>query len=332
MTKKINTKGTADRKMKIGQLAKDCGLNKSTIHHYLNIGLLHKPQRTGSTSALYDESHFRRLKKITKLRKENKLPLAKIKEILKGPVTVTDEGKKEVEFQKRVFTAHQSEIASKEAELNEKKNQIMDAAMRLFNVKGYENTTIKDIMDSIDKANSTFYLYFESKEELFKECMNRMTLIAVPREKWEQIKKERYYPKRAFKRSMAWFEAFPSYGGVLNQVFYALTEHNSALAETARETLRDMTRPLAKDIQMGIADGTLREVDIEKISYMLLGIGEMTGYFLSLNPQCKVEEVNAVMQDFILYGLINRDDKKNVKCKPSPKSDKIKNKKKGETE
>lgn len=304
-------KDTGERKMKIGQLAEECGCKKSTIHHYLNIGLLHKPQRLGSTSALYDESHFLKLKQITKLRKEQNLPLTTIKTILTGhSVDYKDES--EGEFQNRVMTALQKETASKEAGFNERKNQIMDAAMRVFNKKGYESTTISDIMDSIRKASGTFYLYFDSKEELFKECMKRMTIIAVPEEEWEEIRKERYYPRRAYKRSMAFFKAFPSYGGVLNLVLSALSGDNSKLAERAKETLSDMTWPMVKDIQIGIADGTLREVDTEIISYLLLGMADMLGHFLSMNPQYKTEEVNAVMHDFILNGLIKRDKKGKV--------------------
>ena len=82
MTKKVQKKDTVKRKMKIGQLAKDCNCSRSTIHHYMNLGLLHEPEKQGTTIALYDESHFSRLKKIMQLRKEQKLPLTTIKKMI----------------------------------------------------------------------------------------------------------------------------------------------------------------------------------------------------------------------------------------------------------
>jgi len=311
---KTKVKDTINGKMKIGQLAKDCRVNKSTIHHYLNIGLLHEPQRLGSTSALYDESHFRRLKQITQLRKEQKLPLTMIKNILDGHSARSDKGENEGEFQNRVITAHQKEAESKEVVFKEKRNQIMDAAMRAFNKKGYESTTIKDIMDSIQKASSTFYLYFDSKEELFKECMKRMTIIAVPEEEWDAIRNERDFDKRSRIRGSAFLKAFPTYSGVLNLVKSALVGDNPKLAERAKETLEIMTRPLVKDMQQGIAEGRLREVDTEKVSYLLLGMAEMLGHFLSINPQYPLEEAVTMMHDFFLDGLIKRDD--NGKARP----------------
>ena len=51
-------------------------------------------------------------------------------------------------------------------EYDERKNEILDTAERLFHTKGYEKTTINDILKEVNIAKGTFYYYFKSKEEV----------------------------------------------------------------------------------------------------------------------------------------------------------------------
>lgn len=49
----------------------------------------------------------------------------------------------------------------------ERRQEILDAAMRVFYEKGYENTTISDIALKMGVAQGLIYRYFKSKEALF---------------------------------------------------------------------------------------------------------------------------------------------------------------------
>jgi AcrR family transcriptional regulator len=49
----------------------------------------------------------------------------------------------------------------------ERRNQLLDTARRLFAEKGVEGTTIKDIADEAGVAQGLLYHYFKGKEELF---------------------------------------------------------------------------------------------------------------------------------------------------------------------
>ena len=48
------------------------------------------------------------------------------------------------------------------------KDYLLDAAVRKFHQKGYQKTRISDIVSEAGVAQGTFYLYFKSKEEIFK--------------------------------------------------------------------------------------------------------------------------------------------------------------------
>lgn len=49
---------------------------------------------------------------------------------------------------------------------DERRNEILDAAEKLFIGKGYVKTTIMDILQEVGIAKGTFYYYFKSKEEV----------------------------------------------------------------------------------------------------------------------------------------------------------------------
>lgn len=53
-------------------------------------------------------------------------------------------------------------------------NEILDAAELLFIQKGYEKTTVNDILEKVNIGKGTFYHYFKSKEEVMNAVIERM--------------------------------------------------------------------------------------------------------------------------------------------------------------
>ena len=60
----------------------------------------------------------------------------------------------------------------KEAE--ERKNEILDVAERLFGTKGFDGTSTSDILNEIGIARGTLYYHFKSKEEILDAMISRM--------------------------------------------------------------------------------------------------------------------------------------------------------------
>jgi DNA-binding transcriptional MerR regulator len=69
--------------MRIGELVRQTGVPKETIHFYLREGLLRKPRRSGTHAADYPAAHVDRILLIKELRDSFFLPIAEIKKILK---------------------------------------------------------------------------------------------------------------------------------------------------------------------------------------------------------------------------------------------------------
>jgi AcrR family transcriptional regulator len=61
----------------------------------------------------------------------------------------------------------------KEAE--ERRNEILDVAERLFGMKGFDHTSTNDILNEVGIARGTLYYHFKSKEDILDAMIGRMT-------------------------------------------------------------------------------------------------------------------------------------------------------------
>lgn len=55
-----------------------------------------------------------------------------------------------------------------------RKEAFVEAAERLMQTKGYERTSIQDILDELSASRGAFYHYFESKQALLEAVIDRM--------------------------------------------------------------------------------------------------------------------------------------------------------------
>ena len=66
---------------------------------------------------------------------------------------------------------------SKEGDV--RKQELLDAALQLFTEKGYEGTSINDIIKKVGVTKGAFYYYFKSKEEVLDILTERQTDIII---------------------------------------------------------------------------------------------------------------------------------------------------------
>ena len=56
----------------------------------------------------------------------------------------------------------------------ERRRQFMEAAIEIFAEKGYDNTSVRDIIDKVGVSKGGFYHHYESKEELMEDIAEAM--------------------------------------------------------------------------------------------------------------------------------------------------------------
>ncbi len=137
-------------------------------------------------------------------------------------------------------------------------NRILEAAFRLFMEKGYEHTSIQDIIDNLGGlSKGAIYHHFKSKEDILVAVTDRMTeesnqMLAVIRDRTDLSGKEKL--RTIFKESIS--------RPVQNDIFTVapdLGNNPRLLYSIFRETV-DEAAPhyILPIIKQGIADGSIR--------------------------------------------------------------------------
>jgi AcrR family transcriptional regulator len=66
-----------------------------------------------------------------------------------------------------------------ERKRTERRDAILRAAERVFCVRGYPDASIADVIDAAQISRGTFYLYFDSKDALYLELIERFTALVT---------------------------------------------------------------------------------------------------------------------------------------------------------
>ena len=154
-------------------------------------------------------------------------------------------------------------------------NQILNVAYRLFMEKGYEHTSIQDILNNLGGlSKGAIYHHFKSKEEILETVTNRMTeesnkILAKIRDRKDLTGKEKL--KMIFTESLN--------RPVQEEIFAAapnISKSPTLLFSMFRDTV-DGVSPnyILPIIREGVADGTIRTdcpEELAELSIMLANI------------------------------------------------------------
>lgn len=67
----------------------------------------------------------------------------------------------------------------REQYLHERREHILDAAMQVFETKGFAATNVAEIASLAGIAKGTIYLYFESKQQIFAAILNERSFVPL---------------------------------------------------------------------------------------------------------------------------------------------------------
>lgn len=278
--------------MRINELVKKSGVPRTTIHYYLREGLLHPPRKTGRTMAVYDESHIKKLKLITELKRGNRLPIAFLKEQVEK-ADISPDSVEAYDVTKRVKT---------NKEKSRKQEEIVKAAIRVFGRLGYHKTKVSDITDELKISTGSFYLYYQNKRALFIDVIDQV-FKAIVGEAAGAIKGETDFFKRLRIRGRVFFENYTLYNEILNQLRAEIAGEEAWPREKLKLIYDGLTKPVIREIKAAVNDGLIRPVDPELLAYCMTGLVEITSFRLSLDKKYSYEDVEKFLMELYIQPL-----------------------------
>lgn len=189
-------------------------------------------------------------------------------------------------------------------------NELLDCAQRLFFTRGYESTTVNDIIREAGVSKGAFYHYFPSKEALLETLAVRLS-----RENLKELRPLFDNPSiNAVGRLNALFagsrrlkvELAPQLRNTFNVLF---KPENVVLFHRINEALTAVVQPLLADIlKQGHEEGSLDAPDPQAFALMLLelrlSVGKVMHQTLKQAEAGDVDGAVTMLDDWMLtYGI-----------------------------
>jgi AcrR family transcriptional regulator len=136
------------------------------------------------------------------------------------------------------------------------KEELIRVATQWFSERGYQNTTLDDIVSQVNISRVTFYTYFESKEALLKAIFERAS--ATYQQGLEEILAQPLSCQEKLRQAVAFQVTSVTNGQPLARIFYR--EEASVPTDTAElvaATQQKADRLLEREMEQGIRSGEI---------------------------------------------------------------------------
>ena len=274
--------------MKIADLVKQSGVGRSTIHHYLNLGLLPAPRVEGPKKHLFDSAHVARLHEIRRLRGAG-WPLARIRKHF-GTRAVGER------------TGRRPELLPPDAT----RQRIVERATSMFAERGFDGVRLSEVARDAGIGKATLYRYFQDKRALFVDCVERVRFTLVPEDVRAWNEQRDSFDEQGRNRAAAVLANFSGFRTLSNLLGAVAHGRDPELAEKARSELHGMVTNVVPLLVRMIEAKRVRPVDPELLAYMLwyslIGAGER----MTLDSKLSPADVLEAYLEFVSFGTRER--------------------------
>ena len=190
------------------------------------------------------------------------------------------------------------------------KDHIVSTATRIFSKFGFRKTTVDDIAQMLVKGKSSIYYYFKSKEDIFKEVIEREAGI-LRSEIYEKVLETEDNPKDKLRNYVLMRMKFLKELVNLNEALRNDYLRNLEFVERMRQQYdREEHEVLQEILREGIDKGTFRidETEFAASAFVTVMKGLEVPLFIEHDfPVSDLEERLDKMLEILFYGLVHQN-------------------------
>tara|TARA_B100001996_G_C18637661_1_gene584326 strand:+ start:20 stop:616 length:597 start_codon:yes stop_codon:yes gene_type:complete len=188
---------------------------------------------------------------------------------------------------------------------DQRKEQIMSAALNVISAKGYEQSRMDDIVSESDLSKGAIYWYYKSKKEIYLSLVDHWVseyssgMFAALEEiesASEKLKKLFHFFSDQFKNNPVTFKVLVE--------FWRMASLDNSFNKKLQHVYQDFQDYLMEIIDLGIKKGEFKKVDprITALS-ILINIEGIHWFTLFDKSGVQAHEYIDTITDFILNGL-----------------------------
>lgn len=142
-----------------------------------------------------------------------------------------------------------------------KKEHLLNAGLQVMATRGYNGTSIKDIVDAAGVPKGSFYTYFKSKEDFVVEAMEKVTEERLQQSR--HLLSNRDVPplerlSQFFKDSVGRCEKSMAGGCFIGNMCQEMSDSSEVIRLKVRQMLRNSTLAIEDVLEEARMDGSLK--------------------------------------------------------------------------
>jgi len=194
----------------------------------------------------------------------------------------------------------------------QRKEQIMDAALKVIISKGYDNSRMDDIVDLSSMSKGAIYWYYKSKKEVYLNLVNYWVIkySTVINHIVEEDDSPAEQLKDVFEYFILQYEQDPSAFKALVE-FWSLAGRDKDFQKKLDKVYSKFLEFLERIINKGVKSGEFKNLDVRitALSIMVNIEGIIWFTLFDAHGLSAREYINTIT-NFILSGLINKSSGK----------------------
>ena len=189
-----------------------------------------------------------------------------------------------------------------------KRGEIAEAAIRVFNRKGFQGASITAVAEELGVERASLYYYFSSKETLFDEVVR--TVVERNLDLVKRIAASKISPRRKVRDLIvalmsSYGEHYPLFYIYIRENLSHVSDARSGWSTTMRELTRETTDAVIAIIEEGYADKSFRNIgDARVVAYGIFGlVGWTHRWFRPDESTVSAEEIGKIYAEMVLSGI-----------------------------
>ena len=201
--------------------------------------------------------------------------------------------------------------AHNRVEKNDKYQQILEAAIKVFARQGFYQSTVAQIAKEAGVADGTIYLYFKNKDDILVQFFNYKTKQVFDSFRTEVARADSSLEKLRFliRRHLKEFQ----HNREMAVVYQVETHQNSRLAEPQIREMSKMYRDLISEIvEQGQQEGSIRrDLYVGLVKRFIIGaVDEVINTWLHSDDQYDLVSMADPLVELFIKGIGQTDPSK----------------------
>jgi AcrR family transcriptional regulator len=187
----------------------------------------------------------------------------------------------------------------------ERRAQIIEAALACYTRKGYANTTMDDIVAESGLSKGAIYWYFKSKDDVFQAAFTSM-FEAVGIETMASLQACETAAERLRLGARTMVDLARDIEGYFALIveFWAQSENRDEVMGFWAEMLTQYQQVIAAIFEGGIQSGEFKEVDADALAWMIMTAYDGLAAYDMMIPNLDMDKISETFIETLLKGLM----------------------------